>query len=491
MEQESEKEQNFLYENSNFILAFILIFALVLRLKYLTINSALWFDEAEYLAMAKNWAFGIPFNIPEVRPVLLPFFAFIFYKIGVSPEMPLRIIELIFSIGGVYFAYLLGKEMYEKRVGLLFAFFMSIFYLNLLFTTRILTDMPTTALWTLAAYLFWKWSKNKSSIYLNLTGLIIGLGILMRFPFGLILIAFLIYLLTVYGLKFLKIKEIWTFLLVILLTLVPYFLWFYLAFNKLAILSTGGYYKYTFLLWEYIKVYYTYFYSPAYVLFLLFLAGLGIFLFKLVVGFDLIRKNTSLQKNLFLLLLLVVPFLYFGMVNELDPRYLFYTFPSAFLIISVLVLFLYDYIKEHNKNIAVFAILLLLLFSAIYQIRFAEQGISSKKDTYIQYKIAGLWIKENSIENDKIMSDGAPMLTYYSEREVIGWGEEDNFEETLSEKNPKYIILSVLEKSPVWAYDLPVNDSIRFKSAVGFDTNGEEVEGKDQIPVIIIYEVKY
>ena len=127
MEQESEKEQNFLYENSNFILAFILIFALVLRLKYLTINSALWFDEAEYLAMAKNWAFGIPFNIPEVRPVLLPFFAFIFYKIGVSPEMPLRIIELIFSIGGVYFAYLLGKEMYEKRVGLLFAFFMSIF----------------------------------------------------------------------------------------------------------------------------------------------------------------------------------------------------------------------------------------------------------------------------------------------------------------------------------------------------------------------------
>src|SRR3989344_5906320 len=256
MEQESEKEQNFLYENSNFILAFILIFALVLRLKYLTINSALWFDEAEYLAMAKNWAFGIPFNIPEVRPVLLPFFAFIFYKIGVSPEM------------------------------------------------------PTTALWTLAAYLFWKWSKNKSSIYLNLTGLIIGLGILMRFPFGLILIAFLIYLLTVYGLKFLKIKEIWTFLLVILLTLVPYFLWFYLAFNKLAILSTGGYYKYTFLLWEYIKVYYTYFYSPAYVLFLLFLAGLGIFLFKLVVGFDLIRKNTSLQKNLFLLLLLVVPFLY-------------------------------------------------------------------------------------------------------------------------------------------------------------------------------------
>jgi len=67
----------------------------------------------------------------------------------------------------------------------------------------------------------------------------------------------------------------------------------------------------------------------------------------------------------------------------------------------------------------------------------------------------------------------------------------NNFEETLSEKNPKYIILSVLEKSPVWAYDLPVNDSIRFKSAVGFDTNGEEVEGKDQIPVIIIYEVKY
>ena len=491
MEQGLEKKQIFFYEHSKSIIALILIFALVLRLKYLTINSALWFDEAEYLAMAKNWAFGIPFNIPDVRPILLPFFAFIFYKIGVSPEMPLRIIELIFSIGGVYLGYLLGKEIYNKQIGLLSAFFMSIFYLHIIFTTRILTDMPTTTLWTLAAYLFWKWHKDKSVFHIHLAALVIGLGILMRFPFGLIIIAFFLYLLIVKGLKFLKIKEIWTSIAVVFLVLVPYLLWFYMKFNKIAIISTGGYYDYVFLLWDYVKVYYTYFYSPAYVLFLLFLIGLGAFLFKLVIGLDLIRKNSSLQKKLFILLLFIVPFAYFGFVNQLEPRYLFYTFPSAFLIISFIVSSVYNYIEEHNKHIAIVAIVLLLTFSAVYQIRFADDEISTRKDSYLEYKFAGKWIKDNSDSDDVILSDGAAQLAYYSEREVIGWGDKEDFNELINERKPRYVLLSKSERSPEWAYEVPLNNPEVFVFIFGYDNSGNILYDKDQLALLRAYEVKY
>jgi len=47
----------FLNKNSNLILIVILLFAIVIRLKYLTINQAVWYDEAEYLNTAKYWAF--------------------------------------------------------------------------------------------------------------------------------------------------------------------------------------------------------------------------------------------------------------------------------------------------------------------------------------------------------------------------------------------------------------------------------------------------
>ena len=89
------KVLNFLDKNSNLILIAILIFAFILRLKYFNINSALWYDEADYLSIAKNWALGVPFEFNPIRPILLPFMAFIFYSFGILSELPLRVINLI------------------------------------------------------------------------------------------------------------------------------------------------------------------------------------------------------------------------------------------------------------------------------------------------------------------------------------------------------------------------------------------------------------
>ena len=74
----------------------ILIFGLIIRLKYLMINQAVWFDEAAYLGAAKNWVFGVPYQLHYVRPPLLPFIWAIFYKLGAG-EVTFRIIMLLFS----------------------------------------------------------------------------------------------------------------------------------------------------------------------------------------------------------------------------------------------------------------------------------------------------------------------------------------------------------------------------------------------------------
>src|SRR3989344_1792399 len=278
----------FLDKNSDFVLIAVLIFALILRLKYLNINSALWFDEAEYLSMAKNWAFDIPYSIPSVRPVLLPFVEFIFYKIGMVSEFPFRLIEAISSLIGIYLIYLLGKELFNKYVGLIASFLLSVFYLHLFFTARILTDVPSTTFWTLIAYLFWKGYEGSSKRYLYFTAIALSLGILLRFPIVLLILVFLIYLLLTNGLKFLKNKSIWVSGIIGLLVLIPYFLWFYQKFNSIAILSTSGYYSYANLFLDYFRLAPLYFHSPFNILLIFFLISLIIVLFDLIIGFNLI-----------------------------------------------------------------------------------------------------------------------------------------------------------------------------------------------------------
>ena len=143
----------FFDRNSNLILIGILIFALIIRLKYLTINQAVWYDEAEYLASAKAWAFGTPYELHFVRPVLLPFIFSIFYKLGGS-ELVFRTIILIFSITGIFFTYLIGKKLFDKWIALIATFILSFFYVHIFYTARLLTDLPSMTLWLISVWLF-------------------------------------------------------------------------------------------------------------------------------------------------------------------------------------------------------------------------------------------------------------------------------------------------------------------------------------------------
>ena len=143
---------SFFNKNFNLLLIGVLFFALILRLKYLTINQAVWFDEAEYLSAAKNWAFGYPpYELHYVRPAILPFIMSILYKIGAS-EITFRTLILIFSLIGVLFTYLVGKELFDKKVALIAAFISSSFYVYLFYTARIMTDIPSAALWMVSLW---------------------------------------------------------------------------------------------------------------------------------------------------------------------------------------------------------------------------------------------------------------------------------------------------------------------------------------------------
>ena len=167
-----ERGKDFLEKYHLYIFFAILIFAFYLRLKYFNINTAIWYDEGSYLNMAKRIGLNLSYLNDDYyfrRTFFLPLIFAFLYKIFGNTEFPLRIVELLLSVGAVVFTYLLIKEMFDKKYALISAFALSVSWLALFFTSRLLTNTPDLFFMTGGLYFFWKGyinDKNKYNIYL-------------------------------------------------------------------------------------------------------------------------------------------------------------------------------------------------------------------------------------------------------------------------------------------------------------------------------------
>lgn len=482
----------------NQIFLLILIFAFILRIKYLNFHQPLWWDEAEYLSIAKHWAYGIPFEVSSIRPYLFSFFVAILYKIGLGAEWILRIIELITSLFVVFLTYILGKKMFDSKVGLISSFIMSSFYLTLFYTSRIMVDIPSTLLWVVTIYMFWEgYIMKKSKYYVWLMGFFMGLGYVLRFTTGIVGLVILIYLLVTQGLKFLKNKDLWIAFLICFATMIPYFIYFYVAFDKIPVIegatygfghgtSFGIYFSMIPILFQSYIPLLTQVFSWFQAFLILFIIGLGYILFNTILGIDLLRKDENLKKYLMLILWIIVPFIFYGMVPGYgEDRYLLIIFPAIFFVASFMLLKLVEPLGKYNKYLP-YLIIGLILFSGAYtQVKYADRLITAKSTSYIQIKEAGLWIKEHSNPGDIIVSTATPTLTYYTEREVKGF--QEPFDEFILKDKPKYFFLTALERSPEWTYKWPQEhpDKIKPVHAIFFDPDTQKQ------PAVIIYEFVY
>lgn len=491
----------FLNKNSNLILIVILLFAIVIRLKYLTINQAVWYDEAEYLSTAKYWAFGHPeYQLHFVRPPLLPFILAIFYKLGAS-ELFFRTMILIFSIVAVLFTYIIGKELINEKVAFLSAFISSFFYVSLFYTARIMTDLPSMMIWLITVWSFWKgYIKKESRKYIWLFGLLISVGILMKFPYGLLVIIIILYLLLTEKFRFLKEKDLWFASIISMVSMVPYSIWYIKVYNKIPILGAAEFYESV----NYLKIYISdiipmVLQSPFpgisglfpkfSLLVALFILGFIIVSSNVLIGYNLTAKNEQLRKYLFILLWILIPFLYFAFIAGQVPedRYLFYIYPAMFYLISLAAIYLYEKIRKTHKYAGVIAVIVLgsVFFSIIStQLQVADNLIKVKSTSYIQFKEAGNWIKENSDINHKVIAAGVPQLSYYSERKIIYWpSKKEDFEELIKNKDIQYILLSVLEGSPEWSYSWPEENKDKVIPAQAYFADKEKTR-----PILVIYK---
>lgn len=108
-------------------LLLILLLSLILRVVYLLHYGNFWDDEMFNLIYSqKAWPLGLKYWLWETNPPLLLLTLKIWFKIFPVTEFFARLPSLIAGVGTVYLTYLLGKSLFNKRIGLLAAFYLAV-----------------------------------------------------------------------------------------------------------------------------------------------------------------------------------------------------------------------------------------------------------------------------------------------------------------------------------------------------------------------------
>jgi 4-amino-4-deoxy-L-arabinose transferase-like glycosyltransferase len=544
IEERKTKLLSWFSDKHNLILALMGIFVVITYIYFFFKlgNQPTWWDEGDYLSMAKIWAFNMPTpewwgNLSLMRPPVIPFLWSILFRLG-SGELFVRFLtELIPALVSIWIIYLLGKGMFNKNIGLIAAAFISFNWVFMFYSFRLLTDSPTLMFISLGLYFFWvKYEKpyieNKTE---NLLYLCLGvgfclLGFMTRYASGVVIAGIAIYLLITRNVLAFKNKKLWIALFVGVLVLLPLFIYYYIGFGN--IFPALGFYQGAEsgamsrgFSWEVINLRLPNFFGysqaidPAanlivklgfYIGYLSFLIGL-VLLLEFLFSFDLIIKRENLSKNklLFCFIGIILPLIYFIFgIRGIDERYLVSVCPLFILAAAYGLDFSIRKLQEliKVKNLYIFLIILLTAFVFFQQFYLATHFINDRYGSYGPIQEAGLWLKENVPAESKIVTASTVQILYYSERQTyVFWGNnseyngcfdvngkmtnnetclkgtESNFNAKVAELKPDYLIVHIFEPvfTPQWAYDYPQRYNLTFIKAFGNYGEG---------PALIIYK---
>src|SRR3989344_6088525 len=161
---------NWVQDNYDKAFLFVLLAAFLIRIWIFSITNeqALWWDAADYMATAKRWA-GVNENLIDMwyyrRGFLWPLLGAGFFMIGIG-EIGMRLLVVLFSTGVVLVSYFLISEMFNKKLALLTSIGVTFSWIFMFFTGRLLTEIPATFFLLTALLFFWKgFMKNQGTKY--------------------------------------------------------------------------------------------------------------------------------------------------------------------------------------------------------------------------------------------------------------------------------------------------------------------------------------
>ncbi|MCW3128992.1 MAG: glycosyltransferase family 39 protein [Methanophagales archaeon] len=171
-------------------LIFILVSAIIVIFHNIGGSLADW-DESIYAEVSKeiliyrdwitlHWNYSLWFH----KPPLYMWLTAIMYKLVGVNEFSARFWSAIFGIGGIVITYFLGKELYNKYVGLISSTILLTTPQYLNYSRMGMLDVPITFFIALSILLFWSGLKN--SKYFILSGISVGFAIMTKGVVGLL-----------------------------------------------------------------------------------------------------------------------------------------------------------------------------------------------------------------------------------------------------------------------------------------------------------------
>jgi 4-amino-4-deoxy-L-arabinose transferase-like glycosyltransferase len=377
-------------------LILVLVLAFILRIWVFTktYNQAIWWDGADYMATAKNWA-GINHNLIDTwyyrRGVLMPLVGMIFFKIGFG-EIGIRLLIVLLSLGIVLVSYFLISSMFNKQLGLMVSICVAGSWVFLFFTGRILTDLPAAFLFLLSILFFWKgYVLKEGDKYLYLFAVCFTFTVMTRMQSLMFIFPIFIFIFLTEKFKLFTNKKLWICAGIFILIMIPQGVMHYQHFGN-PVADLAKYYlgvgssekQEVGVSLAKVSDLFLYFTNLPYIfdanekgynnmwvlspLYFLFLIGFFYLFLDMFLGIDKIFKNTEIRKKFFVFIFIVIIFLFLGYISQTEQRYVMQSIPFLFLIAVSPIPWFADLISKNNNGLIRGGILFLIFGIILYLI---------------------------------------------------------------------------------------------------------------------------
>ena len=188
-----------LLKNTHLLLFLIVLFALFLRLIFFSgmgISDSLVYSKTahdinEGRGIDPNSTLTLSTRLGLIYPTALS------YKLFGINDFSSALFVLLTSIGSIILIFYFGRLLFNEKIGLIAAFLMSFFPLDVVHATKLGSDIPSAFFMALGVYAFLYSEKGDKIAYGSgylLSGLLIGIGYLIRESALLIALFFVTYI---------------------------------------------------------------------------------------------------------------------------------------------------------------------------------------------------------------------------------------------------------------------------------------------------------
>ncbi len=451
-------------ENLGLTLIVIILFILFSNLALIPFNQGLWWDEAVYLGLGQailsgRYSLDPGYPLETFRPPLLPLVISVFS----DSVLAARIFVWTMSVLSILAIFLFSKKLFGKRAALWAALFASTSYLFIFFSTKVLSEPLFIALLSLSLLFYVRWQKEGKNRNLFLAGLLSGMAFLTRYLGNLLILGILVHFAWLCVRKR-RLPQIVVPISGILVILIPWFLLglFYYGnpfgafFENMAITFSVQNMSVLDALWTLLEVW-------------------AVMVPFVAVGFYfLIKKDCEL-----IVLIFLISVIAWFVFPYKEPRYLL-SFLPIFAAITGFGMEKSCILFKKYRTLIIFSVLFIsiiistLALSAVWSDRFAAAGVVQ----------AGIWLKNITNSDEKIMTESYPYIYYLAQRKAVAFPK--NSSEVLpliGRENVGYILVYKFEPgNPEWVYGY--FDSEQFEKIRSFEQWGDA-------EAITIYKLSY